>query len=399
MKRLKRFESGQAIILLAVAMIGLLGMLGLALDGGRLYWIQRDSQNAADAGAMSGARAACANQDIEAAVRKFVKLNGYEDGAAVGGDPNITHKVDVTYWHEDINDATYVKVVVTAAQRNTFLSVIGPEASYVTVEAIGKCALGLNNGNTLITGYSTQCENSVNISGDDIRVDQGNILSATDVKITSPGSTINGIIGYGIQPELSNNLTLNPATHNPVQISQDWIPELSNAPAKWENFLPGSKIATDAQVKGEYYFITGNIHRNPQDEPLPSGLYVINGNFMSNTPIQTTGPVTIVASGKITVNAASIDLEPYVFDSEVGPILLLSNAASNCGNDAISLSSSSATWSGAIIAPYGGISFSMSDNSGIGIIWGHHVNISGSHILIADPRESTIHTHYMQLVL
>ncbi len=54
---LKKGERGQAIVILALAMIGLLGIVGLALDGGMLYWNQRRAQNGADAAAVAGTTA------------------------------------------------------------------------------------------------------------------------------------------------------------------------------------------------------------------------------------------------------------------------------------------------------------------------------------------------------
>ncbi len=47
-------EQGQTAILLALSMIGLLGIVGLALDGGMLYWNQRRAQNGADAAVIAG---------------------------------------------------------------------------------------------------------------------------------------------------------------------------------------------------------------------------------------------------------------------------------------------------------------------------------------------------------
>ncbi|MEK7325471.1 MAG: Tad domain-containing protein, partial [Chloroflexota bacterium] len=43
-----RSESGQAVVLLAVMMVVLLGMAGLAIDGGNLYAHKRHAQNAVD---------------------------------------------------------------------------------------------------------------------------------------------------------------------------------------------------------------------------------------------------------------------------------------------------------------------------------------------------------------
>jgi uncharacterized membrane protein len=50
-------ESGQFLVMLAVMLLALLAMLALVLDGGTLYLRRREAQNAADAGALAGARA------------------------------------------------------------------------------------------------------------------------------------------------------------------------------------------------------------------------------------------------------------------------------------------------------------------------------------------------------
>ncbi len=48
-------ESGQAILIVAVAFVVLVGIAGLAIDGGMLYSDRRNAQNIADAAAMAGA--------------------------------------------------------------------------------------------------------------------------------------------------------------------------------------------------------------------------------------------------------------------------------------------------------------------------------------------------------
>jgi hypothetical protein len=54
----KNFESqeGQSLILIALMMVALIGMLGLALDGGRAFASRRASQNAADSAAFGAVR-------------------------------------------------------------------------------------------------------------------------------------------------------------------------------------------------------------------------------------------------------------------------------------------------------------------------------------------------------
>ncbi len=52
-----KHEKGQALVLVTLAMIGLVGITGLVVDGGIAYTENRDFQNAADAAAMAGALA------------------------------------------------------------------------------------------------------------------------------------------------------------------------------------------------------------------------------------------------------------------------------------------------------------------------------------------------------
>ena len=49
-------STGQAIVIMALAMVGICGMLALAIDAGRLYFQRRLMQDAVDAGALAGAQ-------------------------------------------------------------------------------------------------------------------------------------------------------------------------------------------------------------------------------------------------------------------------------------------------------------------------------------------------------
>src|SRR5438874_7911918 len=50
-----RKQSGQAVVIVAVAVLVLAGILALALDGGSIYLDKRQLQNAADSAALAGA--------------------------------------------------------------------------------------------------------------------------------------------------------------------------------------------------------------------------------------------------------------------------------------------------------------------------------------------------------
>jgi hypothetical protein len=94
MRRNKGFirgEEGQSIIIIAAAMIGLLALAGLAIDGGNVYLQRRNAQNAADAAALAGtrqlARAICGegatDAEVAYAVAEFAERNGVEESDSV----------------------------------------------------------------------------------------------------------------------------------------------------------------------------------------------------------------------------------------------------------------------------------------------------------------------------
>lgn len=79
----RRSHRGQAVALFALASLILLGMLGLALDGGYLLAKRRAMQNAADAAALAGATALAGNNASTfttlATVRAIAQQNGIQD--------------------------------------------------------------------------------------------------------------------------------------------------------------------------------------------------------------------------------------------------------------------------------------------------------------------------------
>ena len=55
MKQIRTSERGQILVLLVLAMIGMLGLTALAVDGGMVYADRRYMQSAADAATLAGA--------------------------------------------------------------------------------------------------------------------------------------------------------------------------------------------------------------------------------------------------------------------------------------------------------------------------------------------------------
>src|SRR4051812_507919 len=85
----QRRESGQILVVFALALFALVALLALVLDGGNVYVQRRTAVTAADAGALAGARAlqnATASTDV-ATVRS--DLTAFAQANAFGVQPSV----------------------------------------------------------------------------------------------------------------------------------------------------------------------------------------------------------------------------------------------------------------------------------------------------------------------
>ena len=86
LRRWLSIERGQTLVIVAVVLVVLVAFLALVLDMGNIYAQRRRVQNAADAGALAGARALALNQvtsTIESAIREYtVTRNGADSYSA-----------------------------------------------------------------------------------------------------------------------------------------------------------------------------------------------------------------------------------------------------------------------------------------------------------------------------
>jgi len=75
----KKFEKGQALVFIVFAMVGLLGLTGLAVDGGRIFVDRQNTQNATDAAVLAAALARVNGADEMQSVVNSALGNGYDN--------------------------------------------------------------------------------------------------------------------------------------------------------------------------------------------------------------------------------------------------------------------------------------------------------------------------------
>lgn len=168
MKHTKNLR-GQALVLIALAAIGLFGITGLAVDGGARFSDRRHAQNAADTAALTAALtkatgltagktdSVCSTAsgwsnssfclDIINAAWDRAEENGY-----AGLIPNSVDVYSPPISGPYLNNAAYVQVVITSYVKTYFARVIGINQTKNTVEAVALTSKGgpLMNGASIV---------------------------------------------------------------------------------------------------------------------------------------------------------------------------------------------------------------------------------------------------------
>lgn len=206
-------ERGQALILIALAAIGLFAIAGLAIDGSAKYADRRHAQNAADAAALAGALAKAKVPpdplwNIVALDRALD--NGYDDN-------HVTNEVEVysppiSGYYKD--NPSYVQVIVTSYIDTYFARVIGITRTVNAVQAVALAKKGgpLGKG-AMIVSYDPDpnCSGGLGSGGGSVDV-TGNAT----INLYGGGIFVNSdeTCGYS-QPSCSATLNLyNGATVN-----------------------------------------------------------------------------------------------------------------------------------------------------------------------------------------
>jgi hypothetical protein len=124
-------EHGQLLVVFALTLVGLIGGVGLVIDGGSTFVQKRDQQNVADAAAMAAGYAAVMGTSASAAANSVASANGYTNGS--GGV-----SIAVT-----LGTSTVV-VTVTKPHQNYFAGLLG--LSTWNVSATATAEFGQPNG-------------------------------------------------------------------------------------------------------------------------------------------------------------------------------------------------------------------------------------------------------------
>jgi Flp pilus assembly protein TadG len=307
---LRRRRRGQAIVIMALAMVAICGMLALAIDAGRLYFQRRLMQDAVDAGALAGAQDLVATNASPNGNPANALFHALDDTFSVFNQ-TPTNQQGTAFYNSPLNntvtdakggytvtavapsgyDNKQVQVTVSYNAVATFVQVLG--FNQVNIQATATAEAGTNAKTYALFAYTSGG------SGNTINDDQNGVAQIDDGQDGADACNPS-VNGYAVSnakfhvpnpntPKLNVNgvVTVNSASDN-HSLYQYWQAPVGfgTATDPVPSYMAPDTSATAAAL-------------NPSKKPISPGTsQVINGVTITNT--STTKWVYVYSPGKYT---------------------------------------------------------------------------------------------------
>ena len=138
-----KYEKGQAIIIIAFAIVVLVGFAALAIDGGRVLSDRRHAQNAADTAAFAGALARIRGENYTTAGIDRAASNDYDNnGVSNVVEVHLCNEAGITcQLPTGVDPADYIQVKITSHVQTVFARVLGINQLTNVVQAVARATL------------------------------------------------------------------------------------------------------------------------------------------------------------------------------------------------------------------------------------------------------------------
>jgi hypothetical protein len=181
----RRDERGQAIVLFAFVLVGIIAMAGLLIDGGLAWSNKRQAQTAADTAALAAAKAIVSGGNAFDAASLVAGMNGFLTKLDCNG--NQLPNGGVTVNHPPLSgphagDTAYVEVITTRAMHTTFSGAVGASCFMVSARAVAMAVVvnGVAQCSFCSTNSSTKNHTLVLNNGSRLRVDGDIIVNSSN---------------------------------------------------------------------------------------------------------------------------------------------------------------------------------------------------------------------------
>jgi Flp pilus assembly protein TadG len=312
---IRRRRSGQAILIMALAMVAICGMLALAIDAGRLYFQRRLMQDAVDAGALAGAQDLVGTVSTPNGTPSQALYHGQQDTFSVFGFSAIGNPGDTAYQQASVTqtqggytvtsvaptgyNSKQIQVSVSFSASGTFAQVLGFNS--INIQATATAEAGTNAKTYAIFAYGgIGTGNTINIQGGGYaQVDNGQD-GADACNGNASGETISNAkfhvpTGYPGIININGNVYINQANDN-QHMAKYWVtqPPFASGQDPEPNYLiPDTSQIPTAPARAK------------QQNVLSGGSFTSNGITVYNTT-STTRDIVIYFPGKRSGSGNSI---------------------------------------------------------------------------------------------
>lgn len=306
MQRQKK-PQGQSLVLLVFAIIGLLGMLGLAVDGGRAYVEKRRAQNASDTAALTAALVLAqapnpssldAQRNARSAAIARIQNNGYTLLPA----NSSTETFDGTTYQYTLDTDT-AHLVFTIEKQDYY---------YITVELQSTIPPALiqlvydgdiqvsATAQTRVRRYNPFANFAIGTLGRDDC--PGLKISGNNITIVNSGGVF---VNAGCPTALVLGGSINVNASQGIQVvgevKVNGNPDFSPPP---DTGVPPIEVPTWPTPDCDYHYNASNLPHN-----LTPGIYCVYGNLKMQGNYTGHGVVLYLVNGDFTINAgATVDL-------------------------------------------------------------------------------------------
>jgi len=392
-------ESGQAVVLLALGLIVLMGFAALAIDGGMIFFDRRQAQNAADTSALAGALAKINRQDWHAASMDRAKTNGYDDNQTTNWVTAYNPPQSGIYQ----GNSEYIQVIIRSRVNTSFVQLVFSGALENTVEAVARAKPGsvgpIFYGDAIVSLAPHGCkmfkyggDAKTYVTGSGVFVNSDDPDCALFQSDNKPGILDVPDGGVNVVGGANRTVGVAPAGSIATGQSQLSIPYPPNPDIPIPTCNGPAQVSGNQMTEGTY---SGAFPPSGVDTLLP-GIYCIVGDFKVNGGDTLSGSeVLIYIDGKIDWNGgATINLSAPTSGTYKGLLIYVDPhnypscvVSGSCTvNDMTINGNSDSHFTGTFYAPASTISI-----TGTGAVDGFNSQVIGNTIVLDGTADTYVH--------
>jgi Putative Flp pilus-assembly TadE/G-like len=296
-------EAGQTLVFVALGMVMLGAILGLAIDLGYMRFLKRQMQTAADSAAIAGA-AEINYGDVTSAAKADAASNGFTDG---------TNGVTVTVNNPPASGPNqglsgYVEVLISKNQPTFFIRIVPGGATNSTVQARAVGYLGSAKG----CMYSLQSSPGGMTIGTPGRHGGGVDVTAQNCAIIDNGNlTVNGRADNVSASAIGVAGTVNRSRSSITPTPQQGMVPASDPLAFLPTQNPGNcdftnfSINSGTQILSQGVYCGGINITGTANVTFNSGLYIMMPNGITNNGLIISGSGNVSGNGVTFYNGAN----------------------------------------------------------------------------------------------